>query len=114
MRAGAPERGDILRVSLDPAIGPEQAGTRPVLVLTQHEFNRRGLALVCPVTQGGAYARDAGFAVSLSGAGTETQGVVLCHQARSIAWKARGAHYIEDIPQTVMLDVLARVAALVE
>lgn len=114
MRAGAPERGDVLRVVLDPTMGPEQAGTRPVLVLTQHDFNRRGLALVCPITQGGEYARDAGFAVSLSGAGTETQGVVLCHQARSIAWKARGARYVEDVPQAVMLDVLARVAALIE
>jgi len=114
MRAGAPERGDILRVNLDPTVAPEQAGFRPVLVLTQHDFNRRGLALVCPVTQGGAYARDAGFAVSLSGAGTETQGVVLCHQARSIAWKARGARYVEGVPQPVILDVLARVAALVE
>ena len=67
-----------------------------------------------PVTQGGEYARDAGFAVSLSGAGTEAQGVVLCHQARSIAWKARGARYVESVPQVVMLDVLARVSALVE
>lgn len=114
MKAGAPERGDILRVSLDPTIGPEQAGTRPVLVLTQHEFNRRGLALVCPVTQGGEHARDAGFAVSLSGAGTQTQGVVLCHQARSIAWKARGARFLERASDAVTADVLARVAVLIE
>lgn len=114
MKAGAPERGDMLRLSLDPGIGPEQAGTRPVLVLTQHEFNRRGLALVCPVTQGGEYARDAGFAVSLSGAGTRTQGVVLCHQARSIAWKARRAAFIERVPDPVIAEVLARVAVLIE
>jgi len=107
MKAEVPERGDILRVSLDPTIGPEQAGTRPVLVLTQHEFNRRGLAFVCPVTQGGEYARDAGLAVSLSGAGTETQGVALCHQARS-------ARFLERAPEAVTADVLARVAALIE
>jgi len=114
MKAGVPERGNILRVRLDPTIGPEQSGTRPVLVLTQHEFNRRGLAFVCPVTQGGEYARDAGFAVSLSGAGTETQGVALCHQARSIAWKARSARFLERAPEAVTADVLARVAALIE
>jgi len=114
MKAGAPERGDIFRVGLDPTIGPEQARTRPVLVLTQHEFNRRGLAFVCPITPGGEYARDAGFAVSLLGAGTETQGVVLCHQARSIAWKARSARFIERAPDAVTVDVIARVAALIE
>ena len=114
MKAGAPERGDILRVALDPTIGPEQAGTRPAPVLTRHEFNRRGLAFVCPVTQGREYARDAGFAVSLSGTGTETQGVVLCHQARSIAWKARSARFLERAPEAVTADVLARVAALIE
>ena len=38
--------------------------------------------LVCPITQGGNFARHAGFAVPLSGAGTATQGVVLCNQIR--------------------------------
>ena len=58
-----PERGDIWHIDLEPVRGAEQRGARPVLVLTRQPFNRRGLMMVCPVTQGGSYARDAGFAV---------------------------------------------------
>ena len=56
-----PERGDIWHIDLEPVRGTEQRGARPVLVLTRQPFNRRGLMMVCPVTQGGSYARDAGL-----------------------------------------------------
>jgi mRNA interferase MazF len=34
-------RGDILWAELDPVVGPEQAGRRPVVVLSQDVFNAR-------------------------------------------------------------------------
>ena len=34
------ERGDIYLVSLDPTLGHEQKGTRPVLVVSPGAFNR--------------------------------------------------------------------------
>jgi mRNA interferase ChpB len=46
-------RGDIVLVSLDPAIGNEQQGFRPALVLSDHAFNQLGDVLVAPITQGG-------------------------------------------------------------
>ncbi len=109
-----PERGDIWHIDLEPVRGSEQRGARPVLVLTREAFNRRGLMMVCPVTQGGAYARDAGFAVSLSGTGGETQGVVLVHQARMLSWADRSPRYIELLPDFVVDDVIARIGALLE
>jgi mRNA-degrading endonuclease toxin of MazEF toxin-antitoxin module len=74
------DRGDIFHVSLDPIQGREQAGKRYVLIVSPREFNRLGTPLVCPITLGGDFARDRGFAVSLSGSGTNAQGVVLCNQ----------------------------------
>lgn len=114
MKRGIPERGDVLHVDLDPTRGREQQGKRYVLVLTPLEFNRFGLLLVCPITQGGEFAREHGFAVSLSGAGVRTQGVVLCHQSRTIDFRERRASWVESIPETVMEEVLARVRALLE
>jgi len=47
----APNRGDLIWVSLNPQAGHEQAGRRPALVLSPVEYNSRvGLALMCPVT----------------------------------------------------------------
>lgn len=71
------DRGDIVSVPLDPVVGHKQRGTRPALVLTAKEFNKLGDVLVAPITQGGDFARYAGFAVTLSGTGCKTQGVAL-------------------------------------
>ncbi len=114
MKRGIPDRGDILRLTLDPALGKEQQGQRHVLVLTVAAFNRFGLVMVAPVTQGGGFAREHGFAVSLMGAGTETQGVVLCHQVRMLDFRARGASVVETVPDAVLDEVLGRVKALLD
>ena len=114
MRRGIPDRGDILHIDLDPTKGREQRGKRFVLVLTTADFNRFGLVLVCPITQGGEFAREHGFAVSLSAAGTAAQGVVLCHQVRTLDHKERGAKWVEALPERVIEEVLARVRTLVD
>lgn len=44
-------RGDICKLSLDPTLGHEQQGLRPVLVLTPEPFNTlTGTAVVAPIT----------------------------------------------------------------
>ena len=109
------ERGDIWVVGLDPTKGHEQQGTRPVLVVSPGPFNRlTGMPVVLPVTQGGNFARTAGFAVSLMGVGTSTAGVVRCDQPRAIDMRARGGRKIESIPAAIMDEVLARLATILE
>lgn len=108
------ERGEIWHVNLNPIQGREQAGARYVLILSPKAFNRLGTPLVCPITQGGNLARHTGFAVSLTGLGLRTQGVVLCHQPRVLDLQARGATFVEKLPQDVVDEVLARVATLLE
>ena len=115
MSARVFDRGDIVRVSLDPVIGRELQGEmRPVLVLSTRAFNALGTALVAPITQGGNLARFAGFAVPLMGAGTQTQGVVLVNAVRSLDLQGRGAKKIETAPAFVMEDVLARLRAIID
>jgi mRNA interferase ChpB len=72
------------------------------------------MILACPITQGGEFAREHGFAVSLSGAGTLTQGVVLCHQARTLDYKERNSRFLETLPKDTVEEVLARVRTLVD
>lgn len=108
-------RGDIVRLNLNPTPGREQQGDfRSVLIISPAAFNVSGLVLIAPITQGGDFARYAGFAVPLSGSGTETQGVVLCNQIGTVDLEARGAKRVESVPEVVMDDVLARVQVLIE
>lgn len=115
MKRAKYNRADIVRLNLNPTAGREQQGDfRPALILTPAAFNVSGLAMIAPITQDGDFARHAGFAVPLSGSGTETQGVVLCNQICTVDLEARGAKRIESVPDAVMDDVLARVQALFE
>jgi mRNA interferase ChpB len=42
------DRGEVVSLPLDPAIGHEQRGTRPALVLTTKDFNKLGDVMVAP------------------------------------------------------------------
>jgi mRNA-degrading endonuclease toxin of MazEF toxin-antitoxin module len=109
------ERGDIYLVSLDPTSGHEQQGTRPVLVVSPTAFNRlTRTPVVLPITSGGNFARTAGFAVSLMGAGTQTTGVVRCDQPRVLDLGARHGRKLESVPPAILDEVLSRVVTLFE
>jgi mRNA interferase ChpB len=113
-RPYVPERGDLVRLSFDPASGHEQQGTRPALILSPSAFNRFGMALACPVTRGGAFARGKAWTVPLTGLGLQTDGVVLCNQLKTLDWQARRAVFIERAPDELTADVIARVGTLLE
>ncbi len=52
------DRGDIVRACLNPTAGNElQGDMRPCLVLSPKAFNKLGLTIIAPITQGGNYAR---------------------------------------------------------
>ena len=109
------ERGDIYLVSLDPTSGHEQQGTRPVLVVSPLAFNQlTKTPVVLPITNGGNFARTAGFAVPLTGAGLKTTGVIRCDQPRSIDIVSRNGRKLESVPSSIMDEVLAKLSPLFE
>lgn len=109
------KRGEIWLVSLDPSSGHEQKGRRPVLLVSPEAFNRiTKVPVVLPITSGGSFARMAGFAVSLTGAGTKTTGVIRCDQPRALDLAARDGKRLESVPGAIVDEVLARLAPIFE
>lgn len=108
------DRGDIWYVDMSPTRGREQGNPRYVMVLTQRIFNDLGTPIIAPITTVGTFARKHGFAVSLSGAGTNATGTILCHQIRSIDLKDRGARFSEKAPPFIVNEVLSKVSTLFE
>ena len=47
-----PDRGDIVHLQFDPASGQEMKGPHFALVVSAKAFNTRGLAMMCPISQG--------------------------------------------------------------
>lgn len=114
MRSGdayCPDVGDIIKINCDPQAGREQAGWRPALVLTTRGFNERTtLCIACPMT---TKVRGWPFEVPMPD-GHEVTGVVLAHHARSMSWQGRGAKFISVAPNGVLVEVKAKLKALLQ
>ena len=106
-------RGDIYLVSLDPTLGHEQQGKRPVLVISPKPFNLViKMPIVLPITSGGRFARNSGFAVEVTGC--KTTGVVRCDQPRALDFDARHAKFLEQVNPDILDEVMARFTTIFE
>lgn len=106
-----PEQGDIITLEFDPQTGHEQRGRRPALVVSNHLFNRiTNLALVCPITRAN---RDFPLHVSLDER-TQSIGVIMCEQVKSLDISARNAVFQEKVPQDILDEVLDIISGFVE
>jgi len=80
-------RGEIYFVDLDPVVGREQSGRRPVLVLSSDEINRRPLVVtVTPGTDGANVRLDypTNVRVPTQDSGLPSETVFLCFQIRAL------------------------------
>jgi mRNA interferase ChpB len=100
-------------VALDPTIGREQQGHRPVLIISANAFNdATNLPVVLPITNGGDFARRIGFGVALSG--IKTTGLVRCDQPRVLDIAARGGRHVDVLPAELLDEVMAKVVTIFE
>lgn len=88
-------------------------GKRYVLVLFLGGAQPPRPVIALPISQGETLARSTGFAATLMGAGTQTQGVVICDQPRTLDFSVRAARFVEAVPAAIVDDVLGRIAPLV-
>ena len=73
-------------VRLDPVEGHEQAGQRPVLVVSYEPFHSLGLLTVVPITAARTAPRFPGDVAILAGeAGLSQASVIICSQVRTVA-----------------------------
>lgn len=79
-RAYVPEAGDIVWLNLTPQAGHEQAGRRPVLVLSPRAYNQKtNLMVCCPMM---TQIKNYPFEVEI--ASTTPSGVVLADRIKSL------------------------------
>ncbi len=111
-----PDKGDIIHLEFDPASGKELKGRHFCLVVSSKAFNQRfQLAMVCPISGGmAAVAREAGFLISLTGAGTRTDGTIHAHQLKSLDFVARKARFIERAPIEIVNQVTDCILSVLE
>jgi mRNA interferase MazF len=109
--AYTPEQGDIVWLNFNPQAGHEQAGRRPALILTPKSYNQKvSLAILCPITN---QVKGYPFEVKIP-SGLEVTGVVLSDQVKSLDWRTRQAELICKLPETIVSEVLQKVAVLLQ
>jgi mRNA interferase MazF len=108
--SGRLEAGDLIWTDFDPRVGREQSGRRPALVVSPAEFwQASGFAIVCPIT---SRVRPFGTSVVLPD-GLAIGGEVLTSHVRSIDTAVRGVAVAGRVPDSVLADVRAKLAALI-
>jgi mRNA interferase MazF len=108
-QARAPQRGDVVWITLHPQAGHEQAGRRPAVVLSPLAYNEKvGLAIFCPVT---SQVKGYPFEVQIP-EGLAVTGVVLADQIKSLDWRARNAERMCTLPAEVMTEILGKLNVL--
>jgi len=105
-----PDRGDVIWISLDPQAGHEQAGRRPVLVLSPAAYNGKvGLAILCPITN---QIKGYPFEVEIP-SGLTVSGVILSDQVKCLDWQARKAEFICKLPYKITTEVQKKLSTLI-
>ena len=107
----APAQGQVLKLDLDPTLGHEQKGYRPVLVVSATAFNRHtGFCWVVPIT---TPQKGLPNEIRLP-EGLPVYGTPLLSQLRSIDWRARPFSVACSVPPAFLEDIRARLSAVLE
>lgn len=104
----APEQGQVLWVNLNPTEGHEQFGRRPVLVVSNNDFNQLcgGTVKVASIT---STMRKFPLYLALPD-NLPIHGMVKLEQERSVDLKFRGYRYACTVPREFMDNVLKIIA----
>lgn len=102
------KRGDIYMALLDPVIGSEQGGRRPVLIVQNDRGNRHSpTVIILPITSSGKKGRLPTHVLLAAGeGGLEKPSVVLCEQVRTLE-KTRLTRYMGSLGMEKLKEVEA-------
>lgn len=98
------KRGDIFYANLDPVIGSEQGGTRPVLIIQNDIGNRHSPTVIIAAITSRRKCRLPTHAPLYEYGKLEQSSVVLLEQIRTID-KRRLEEYIGSLTDVKMLDI---------
>lgn len=104
-------QGDIVIVDFDPALGSEQKGKRPGVVVSNNTFHQQtnGFAIVVPITSDKAIKYPLHVDLDTR---TKTYGQVMCEQVKTMDSKVRNLKTVERLPEDILDKVLKIVRLL--
>jgi mRNA interferase MazF len=100
---GVPRQGDIIKLNLDPRLGHEQRGFRPVIVLGNNIIARyTNVVIAAPIS---TTQRSLPLYHDLPD-GLVTTGTVMLDQLVTLDYKTRSFQLVETVPAVFLLQLL--------
>lgn len=97
-------QGQVVKTNLNPTRGHEQSGMRPVLIISNNEYNRlTGLVKVVPIT---TKLKDFPMHLTLP-EGLDVEGQVLLEHECTLDLVSRGFDLIDEVPKEFLDRVLS-------
>ena len=104
-----PSQGDIVTLNFDPQSGHEQKGRPPVIIISNHVFNKHlGLAFACPITN---TKRDFPFHIKVSS--ENITGYIMAEQMKSIDYNARNVKFIEKADEETLNNIIGIIESII-
>lgn len=100
-------RGDVFKANLDPVVGSEQAGQRPVVVVSRDALNKNSpIVTVCAITHAANKTKiyPSHVRVPAGKAGLTLDSVVICEQIRAIS-KTRLQDALGKFDRAIMTSI---------
>ena len=108
-------RGDVFEARLDPTEGSEQAGTRPVVVVSRDAINQSGSVVVivpCTTYRGARRLYPSQVLLPASQGGLKVDSIALCEQVRAVAksrlgkrWGSLSPEALRKIEQALLITL---------
>ncbi|EEX29553.1 type II toxin-antitoxin system PemK/MazF family toxin [Lactobacillus crispatus] len=97
-------QGDIIIIGFDPSLGHEQQGTRPALIVSNHDFTRltRSLVKVVPISK---TENDFPLHIPVP-EGLKVHGVAEAQQETTLDLAARHWYKVDHAPASFIKDVI--------
>jgi mRNA interferase MazF len=105
------KQGTIIKINFHPAIGSEQAGYRPAVVVSNNfMLSMTNIIMVAPIT---STYKPFPTRIPLDDQ-TKTTGYVLCEHAKAMDLKKRQYVIVEELPKEVLKNVLDTINRIFE
>lgn len=107
-----PERGDLVEINLQPAVGREIDKRRPAIVISDGLYNRRsGLCIIVPTSTD--LTSDT-VRIPLPPGLLPKQSLVLCDYVKSLDYRERSATFLAKVPASTVDEVIATLLDLID
>ena len=106
-----PDQGDVCFANMDPIIGHEQAGVRPVLVISTSYFSKvTGLTIICPITSNNKHFPLHYKIIS----NNKIHGSIMAEHIRSVDYKMRNFNFVTKLDKVEFLEFLGMIFSEVD